>query len=255
MLTLPESSLMPVPQKIQKIRAPAWRVFEVDRDSDESWQSTDSGNEDEKYQQVPTTDANKNSETDIETDDDTYGEDERTPTESSDETTIDQDSSDRPHKQLLIHGGYRRHPQFPSLHLLGERHTGTNWMTRHLEDCFAGIVDIVLGYSDWKHWFQFEEGSLSNASVVVAQFRSTYKGMIATTVHGTRNKAPWKPQTVLITHSTFILVSARCVSLDGGHAIQSVSLSQPFQSRVEGLPYEAMGHGPLRRRPGLCWSE
>ncbi|KAL7569440.1 hypothetical protein ACA910_009625 [Epithemia clementina (nom. ined.)] len=85
----------------------------------------------------------------------------------------------------------RKFPFRPSLHLVGERHSGTNWMTNHLVECFGNQVDFVRGYSTFKHWFQVDEtygeivaASTTNASttlqgkatsspaVVVAQFRN-----------------------------------------------------------------------------------
>ena len=40
----------------------------------------------------------------------------------------------------------RRFLDRPSLHLIGERHSGTNWMTDHLRDCFNDTVDFFRGY-------------------------------------------------------------------------------------------------------------
>ena len=61
----------------------------------------------------------------------------------------------------------------PSLHLLGERHSGTKWMTEHLTECFGDEIEIRKGFSAWKHWFQKQNPSVTNA-VVVAQFRNPY---------------------------------------------------------------------------------
>ena len=58
--------------------------------------------------------------------------------------------------------------------LLGERHSGTNWITDHLAECF----DIKVGntYKRYKHWFQEEDltNVPSNSAVVVAMFRDPY---------------------------------------------------------------------------------
>lgn len=61
----------------------------------------------------------------------------------------------------------------PSLHLLGERHSGTKWMTEHLNECFGDEIEIRRGFSAWKHWFQKDNARVQNA-VVVAQFRNPY---------------------------------------------------------------------------------
>jgi hypothetical protein len=70
-----------------------------------------------------------------------------------------------------------------SLHLVGERHSGTTWINRHLTDCFEPDVSVRSGLSRWKHWFQ-EDGDFSSfqsqggeefrKTVVVAQFRHPY---------------------------------------------------------------------------------
>jgi hypothetical protein len=41
-----------------------------------------------------------------------------------------------------------------TLVLLGERHSGTKWMTAHLEECFGLKVQVVNHLSRWKHWFR-----------------------------------------------------------------------------------------------------
>jgi hypothetical protein len=71
----------------------------------------------------------------------------------------------------------------PSLHLVGERHSGTTWIHQHLFDCFAPEVSVRSGLSRWKHWFQFDGdyssyqsvgGKAERKTVVVAQFRHAY---------------------------------------------------------------------------------
>ena len=61
----------------------------------------------------------------------------------------------------------------PTLHLLGERHSGTKWMTEHLTECFGDEVEIRKGFSAWKHWFQKDDPRVTNA-IVVAQFRNPF---------------------------------------------------------------------------------
>lgn len=61
----------------------------------------------------------------------------------------------------------------PSLHLLGERHSGTKWMTEHLTECFGEEIEIRKGFSAWKHWFQKENPAVESA-VVVIQFRNPF---------------------------------------------------------------------------------
>ena len=42
----------------------------------------------------------------------------------------------------------------PTIHVLGERHSGTKWITQHLVDCFNQTAQIRRGLTRWKHWFR-----------------------------------------------------------------------------------------------------
>ena len=44
-----------------------------------------------------------------------------------------------------------------SIHLVGERHSGTNWITDHLEDCFGAKLPVLNRYTRFKHWFQYND--------------------------------------------------------------------------------------------------
>jgi hypothetical protein len=70
----------------------------------------------------------------------------------------------------------RKHLSSPSitLHLIGERHSGTKWMTKHLNECFGKSIEVSPRLTRWKHWFQEELPGGQNKSVVVAQFRQVY---------------------------------------------------------------------------------
>ena len=63
-----------------------------------------------------------------------------------------------------------------TIHLIGERHCGTKWITNHLTECFGDDVRVFNRYSRWKHWFQYEdEQKISPGSaLVVAMFRDPY---------------------------------------------------------------------------------
>lgn len=41
--------------------------------------------------------------------------------------------------------------------LLGERHSGTNWITDHLQECFGVRIKVRDEYTRCKHWFQEDE--------------------------------------------------------------------------------------------------
>lgn len=62
-----------------------------------------------------------------------------------------------------------------SLHLIGERHCGTKWMSAHLKSCFPNVRFSNNPYR-WKHWFQ-DESIVKHPEerfVMVAQFRNPF---------------------------------------------------------------------------------
>lgn len=67
-------------------------------------------------------------------------------------------------------------PNIKTINLIGERHSGTKYMTSHLEDCFGDQVKVLNRYTRYKHWFQYEDSKLyeHKSSVVVALIRDPY---------------------------------------------------------------------------------
>lgn len=67
-------------------------------------------------------------------------------------------------------------PAIKTINLIGERHSGTKWITSHIEDCFQDQVKVLNRYTRYKHWFQYEDSQLyaPNSSIVVALFRDPY---------------------------------------------------------------------------------
>ncbi|KAL7529313.1 hypothetical protein ACHAXR_002894 [Thalassiosira sp. AJA248-18] len=62
-----------------------------------------------------------------------------------------------------------------SINLIGERHSGTNWITAHLEECFGGQIPVETEFTRYKHWFQFDDATVRNESaLVIALFRDPY---------------------------------------------------------------------------------
>lgn len=73
-----------------------------------------------------------------------------------------------------------------SINLIGERHSGTKWITQHLEECFGKQVAVDQRYTRWKHWFQYDDTASdekigreenyhpTKSSMVVAMFRDPY---------------------------------------------------------------------------------
>lgn len=60
--------------------------------------------------------------------------------------------------------------------LIGERNSGTTWMTSELKKCFASDeIEVKVGLTRDKHWFQADDSTVPRKStVVVAQFRNVY---------------------------------------------------------------------------------
>mmetsp|Transcript_13132 Transcript_13132/g.18825 ORF Transcript_13132/g.18825 Transcript_13132/m.18825 type:complete len:546 (+) Transcript_13132:241-1878(+) len=62
--------------------------------------------------------------------------------------------------------------------LLGERNTGTRWMSSELAKCFP-TLNVQPRLVRWKHWFQHDlphsDGSPQEATLVIAQFRNVYE--------------------------------------------------------------------------------
>ena len=63
-----------------------------------------------------------------------------------------------------------------SIRLLGERHSGTNWITDHLTDCFGQDLPVKVEYARFKHWFQIENSTRvpSKSSIVISMYRDPY---------------------------------------------------------------------------------
>ena len=58
--------------------------------------------------------------------------------------------------------------------VLGERHSGTKWITDHLAECFD--INVTNTYKRNTHWFQEEDLTRvpENSAVVVVMFRDPY---------------------------------------------------------------------------------
>lgn len=62
-----------------------------------------------------------------------------------------------------------------TLHILGERHSGTRWIYHHLSECFNSSITVTQKLTRWKHWFQYEEDvDAFNDLYVVTMFRNPY---------------------------------------------------------------------------------
>ena len=46
-----------------------------------------------------------------------------------------------------------------SINLIGERHSGTKWITSQLDDCFGDQIAVKNRYTRYKHWFQYNDES------------------------------------------------------------------------------------------------
>jgi hypothetical protein len=67
-----------------------------------------------------------------------------------------------------------------SINLIGERNSGTKWITSHLTECFGDQIIVNNRYTRWKHWFQYDDDKDKkyhhpfNSSLVVSMFRNPY---------------------------------------------------------------------------------
>jgi len=79
--------------------------------------------------------------------------------------------------------------------LLGERHSGTNWITDYLTACFQEDIQVTNTYTRFKHWFQDEDLLTipENSVVVVAMFRDPYDWVEAMRVkpHHAHDHVKW----------------------------------------------------------------
>jgi hypothetical protein len=69
-----------------------------------------------------------------------------------------------------------------SIHLIAERHSGSKWITAHLNECFGKHpgVHIRSGLTRWKHWFQENNtGYITKRAMVVTQFRHVHQWVAA----------------------------------------------------------------------------
>eukprot|EP01082_Thalassiosira_pseudonana_P005344 g4856.t1 g4856 contig18:72650-74040(-) len=95
-------------------------------------------------------------------------------------------NSNTPTKQRIYNPSYnypakhnewdKQYGKVKSIVLLGERHSGTNWITDHLEECFGGDIKVTTEYRRFKHWFQEEDPERvpSKSAVVVSMYRDPY---------------------------------------------------------------------------------
>ena len=81
-----------------------------------------------------------------------------------------------------------------TLHLIGERHSGTKWISAHLAECFSNRIRFVTPrFTRWKHWFQDDwipHDWGGEHRIVVAQFRNPYdwiEAMRRTPYHAPRH--------------------------------------------------------------------
>lgn len=76
------------------------------------------------------------------------------------------------------HSSSNQKPLVERIALLGERNTGTRWMTTELAKCFP-TLNVQPRLVRWKHWFQHDlphtDGSPQETTLVVAQFRNVYE--------------------------------------------------------------------------------
>ena len=95
-------------------------------------------------------------------------------------------------------------PLIKTISLVGERHSGTKWITSQLVDCFGDQVKVLNRYTRYKHWFQYEDSELysSKSTVVVALFRDPYDW-----IESMRKKPYHSPNHFNLDWKTFVTTS------------------------------------------------
>jgi stress-induced morphogen len=59
------------------------------------------------------------------------------------------------------------------IHILGERHSGTTFLHRHLQECFGHSISIYSNLTRHKYWFQVDDITM-DFGFVVGTFRNVY---------------------------------------------------------------------------------
>jgi len=90
-------------------------------------------------------------------------------------TDNNDDDDDGTHNNLKE----RRRQRIKSIHFIGERHSGTTWMYNHLRRCYSDSLPVHMGYTRFKHWFQYNDTAMESHkggphALVIAQFREPY---------------------------------------------------------------------------------
>jgi hypothetical protein len=80
-------------------------------------------------------------------------------------------------KSSSIQGNTRDKSEY-GIHVIGERHTGTSWLYRHLDQCFGDQVKVYDRLSRHKYWFQLDDGT-KDYGLVVATSRNVYDWLSA----------------------------------------------------------------------------
>jgi len=73
---------------------------------------------------------------------------------------------------------FHRDSQEYGIHVIGERHTGTRWLHRHLQQCFGDKIKVYDRLSRYKYWFQVDDES-KDYGLVVATSRNVYDWLYA----------------------------------------------------------------------------
>ena len=92
--------------------------------------------------------------------------------EEEEEETVDNADSDEEDAKNENKVKKEKIPQ--RIALLGERNTGTRWMTSQLTKCFP-TIKVTSRLIRWKHWFQEDDHKSHNPTLVIAQFRNIFE--------------------------------------------------------------------------------
>ncbi|KAL7554587.1 hypothetical protein ACHAWF_018070 [Thalassiosira exigua] len=96
--------------------------------------------------------------------------------EMSDNLIQSQSNGVKTNDELSIVGEEDANHPIKSIRLIGERHSGTTWITEHLEECFGDQIEVKNKFTRFKHWFQVDAmpEDQHKSMIVVAMFRDPY---------------------------------------------------------------------------------
>eukprot|EP00591_Stephanopyxis_turris_P010920 CAMPEP_0195510604 /NCGR_PEP_ID=MMETSP0794_2-20130614/3204_1 /TAXON_ID=515487 /ORGANISM="Stephanopyxis turris, Strain CCMP 815" /LENGTH=298 /DNA_ID=CAMNT_0040638057 /DNA_START=184 /DNA_END=1080 /DNA_ORIENTATION=- len=89
---------------------------------------------------------------------------------------LDHDTVNLSRTKLNTSAKNKGETKIKQISIIGERNSGTTWITSHIQDCFGQHIEVKDSLVRYKHWFQHDvhEGKRVQDTVVIALFRNPY---------------------------------------------------------------------------------